>query len=460
MDGITRQLVEYTQDFRIADVPDEAKEAALRHLVDAIAVSIAGFDTESAQIAVRVARSMSGARNTVILGAGASAAPAYAAMANAVMIRSLDWNDGMLAKGGGHPSDMIPGVLAAAEITGASGARALEAILLAYELLGGIGNVAPTNRRGWDQGTFMGIATALAVGKLRGLTSEQLANAASIAIVPAAPMLVTRRGALSMWKGAATSIAIRHAMDAVDLAAEGMTGPAEPFEGTMGVFDQLSGPFELVLPANPGGKYVAEISHMKQFPAETHSQSLIALAVELRAGHDVAEIASIDVECYWEMFNAIGSHDSIYDPQNRETADHSLPYLMAVALVDGTVSISSFRPERVADASLRPVMRKIIVRENPEFTAQYRGPGAGLAASPKVHVTTTFTDGTTRVDELTYAKGHSRNPMTRGDIDAKLARIAAGVLKDEQRDRVGSTWWRFEELPHVDQALETVARYS
>jgi 2-methylcitrate dehydratase len=460
MDRISRQLVEYTQDFHLAAVPGVAKEAALRHLVDAIAVSIAGYSTESAQIGIRVAKSTSGSNNAIILGAGASAAPAYAAMANAIMIRSLDWNDGMLAKGGGHPSDMIPGVLAAAEVTGATGAQVLEGVLLAYELLGSVGSVAGTNRRGWDQGTFMGLATALAAGKIYGLTAEQLGHALSIAIVPAIPMLVTRRGALSMWKGAATSIAIRHAMDAVALAREGMTSPGEPFEGTMGVFDQLSGPFEITLPADPGGRYAAEISHMKQFPAETHCQTLITLTPELLAWRPLDQIESIDIECYWEMYNAIGSHESVYDPQNRETADHSLPYVMAVAMVDGTVDPSSFVPERIADPSLRPVMRKIRVRENPEYTAQYRPAEAGLAASPKVRVTTTAADGEQRVDSLTYAKGHSSNPMTREDIDAKLALICAGVLDDEHRDRISSAWWSIEDSPGVGEALSTVVRYN
>jgi 2-methylcitrate dehydratase len=460
MDHITKQLVDYTVGFSLDDVPQAAKQAALNHLVDAVGCAIAGYRTESAQIGVRVARTVSGTRPATVFGADTVSAPAYAAMANTIMVRSLDWNDGMLAKGGGHPSDMIPAVVGAAEVCAAPGAAVLEGTLLAYEILGGIGNVAPSNRRGWDQGLFMGAATALAVGRIYGLTEAQLANAVSLAIVPAVPLLVTRRGALSMWKGAATSAAILNAVNAVALAQAGMTGPAEPFVGTMGVFEQLTGPWELVLPADPGGRFVAEISHLKQYPAETHAQSLLGLMPAVRSWRDPGDITSIEVECYWEMWNAIGSHESIYDPQNRETADHSLPYLLAVALTDGDVGVGSFTDERIADPALRPLMRKITVRENPDYTAQYRPPERGLAAAPHVRVTIRAVDGAVREEELTYPKGHALNPMTREDVDAKLARICAGLLKDDHRDRIRDAWWGIESLGSASEAIATVARFS
>jgi len=460
MDHITKQLVDYTVGFSLDDVPQAAKQAALNHLVDAVGCAIAGYRTESAQIGVRVARTVSSTRPATVFGADTVSAPAYAAMANTIMVRSLDWNDGMLAKGGGHPSDMIPAVVGAAEVCAAPGAAVLEGTLLAYEILGGIGNVAPSNRRGWDQGLFMGAATALAVGRIYGLTEAQLANAVSLAIVPAVPLLVTRRGALSMWKGAATSAAILNAVNAVALAQAGMTGPAEPFVGTMGVFEQLTGPWELVLPADPGGRFVAEISHLKQYPAETHAQSLLGLMPAVRSWRDPGDITSIEVECYWEMWNAIGSHESIYDPQNRETADHSLPYLLAVALTDGDVGVGSFTDERIADPALRPLMRKITVRENPDYTAQYRPPERGLAAAPHVRVTIRAVDGAVREEELTYPKGHALNPMTREDVDAKLARICAGLLKDDHRDRIRDAWWGIESLGSASEAIATVARFS
>jgi 2-methylcitrate dehydratase len=465
LDGTLSTLLDFTEGFALADVSAGAVQSGVQHIVDAIACALAGYRTEAAQAAVTAARSMSADNGATLIGASARVAAPYAAMANAVMVRTLDWNDGMLAQGGGHPSDMIPAILGTAEIEGASGVDVIEHVLLAYELLGGIGKVAPANQRGWDQGLFMAPAVALAVGRLRGLTRSQLANAASICLVSAVPLLVTRRGALSMWKGAATSVAVKHALDAVGLAAAGMTGPDQPFEGVMGVFDQLTGPFAVRLPADPRGRWVVELSHMKKFPAESHSQSLLALVPQIREFASEAEIDSITVESYFVMWNAIGRDESIYDPRNRETADHSLPYLLAAALVDGEIGLGSFTAERISDPALRPIMRKITVTENPAFTDEYRRSRStsdvhegGLLARPRTKITVTRRDGAQLIEELTYPKGHAENPMTTADIDEKFRSICAAVLPDTDADSLVGAWWAIGKQPDIRRLMATVAR--
>jgi 2-methylcitrate dehydratase len=460
MDKITDQLVEFSRAFSIDDVTPRGRQFGLRHLVDAIACSVAGYCTESAQAAVQVARATTAARPATVFGAAYSSAPGYAAMANAVMIRGLDWNDGMLAIGGGHPSDMIPGVIAVGESVGASGRDVLEGVILAYEILGAIGNVANSHPRGWDQGLFMGPAIALAAGRLAGLTPEQLGHAVSLSIVPLAPLLVTRRGALSMWKGAATSVAVMHAINAITLAREGMTGPGEPFSGTAGVFDQLTGPFDLKLPAEPGGSWVVEISHMKQFPAESHGQALLALVPELREWSSVADIESIEIDAYLDLYNAIGRDRQAWDPHNRESADHSLPYLLAVALVDGDIDLNSFTPERIADPALRPVMEKVTIREDTEFSAQYRREGMELAGSPRARIRLRRRDGAQFEREVTYPKGHSRNPMTDADVDTKFVSAARGVVSDEHREQIRTAWWGVEQAERISDATATLADFG
>jgi 2-methylcitrate dehydratase len=403
---------------------------------------------------------MSADRTATVFGAGFRSAPAYAAFTNAIMVRSLDWTDGMLAQGGGHPSDMISGILAAAETTGASGKDTLLSVILSYELLGGLGRVAPATTKGLDQGLFMGVAAAMGIGRLHGLDRTQLANAASMAIVPAIPLLVTRRGALSMWKGAATAASILNATNAVAFAKAGMTGPDEPFEGISGVMDVLTGRFDLSLPAYPGGKFVVEISHQKKFPAESHSQALLGLLPELRAFAGVDDIASIDVEAYAVLLNAIGRHPSVWDPKTRETADHSLPYLLSVGLTDGDVTVESFTPERIADPALRPLMAKVHITENPEFTAGYRPPGLEIAGSPKVRITVTRDDGATFHRELGYPRGHTLNPMSKADVDEKLAKVCAGVLSDARRDELGAAWWDIENASKIDGLMEQLADFG
>lgn len=365
MDSVTEQLVGYASEFSPASLTPRARACAVDRIADSVACAIVGFTAPPGRIAIEAARGVTSDRPASIFGAGFTTSDELAAFANTTMVRCWDWNDGMLAKGGGHPSDMIPALLAAGETLHASGEEVVDAIVLAYELLGALGNVSPTRDTGWDQGTLMGLSAALAVAKLQGLSPDQMANTISLALVPHVPLRVTRTGHLSMWKGAATASAMHSALFAARLARLGMTGPEEPFEGVSGLWEQATGPWELTLPAQPGGAMVVEISHLKQFPAETHSQALLGLIPRVREFAKPDEIESIRVETYWQAYHEIAMHPSKWDPTNRETADHSMPYLMAVALVDGTITPASFTDERISDPALRPLMQKISVATGP-----------------------------------------------------------------------------------------------
>jgi 2-methylcitrate dehydratase len=356
---------------------------------------------------------------------------------------------------------MIPAVIAVGESVHASGRDVLLGITLAYEILGALGNVVPTRERGFDQGTFMGLAAALGIGRMLGLTQEQLANAVSLTLVPHVPLRVTRTGLLSMWKGSATASAMHSAIFAVRLAELGMTGPADPFEGKSGLWDQAVGPFSVTLPASDDGKLVVQISHLKQFPAETHGQALLGLMPAVRAWRRVDEIASIEIETYWQAYHEIAMHPSKWDPTTRETADHSMPYLLSVALVDGVIDVRrSFTPERIADPALRPIMQKISVREDPEFTAGFRPPGKGIAGEPKMRLIVRAADGATFVEEVSYHRGHSLNPMSRADIDAKFDATSEGVLDPARRDAIRDAWWSVADVDDIGEPMAVTADFA
>jgi 2-methylcitrate dehydratase len=190
MDATTELLVSYAAGFGEDDMTDRAITATVNHLFDTIAVGIAGTTADSSRIATRMAAATSAEPGATVFGAGPGHSPDLAAFANAVMIRTLDWNDGMQAKGGGHPSDMIGGLLAAAEVAHCSGQELVLATALGYELLGGLG--CAVDRGIFDQGLFTGVATALAAGRLLGLGHAQLGHAASLALTTALPMGVHR----------------------------------------------------------------------------------------------------------------------------------------------------------------------------------------------------------------------------------------------------------------------------
>ncbi|HEY7175130.1 MAG TPA: MmgE/PrpD family protein [Micromonosporaceae bacterium] len=461
MDSVTTQLLSYAKAFSASQLSTAARAATVDRIVDSIACAIVGSGAEPARIAVESARGVTSDRPATVFGAGFRTTPELAAFANTSMVRTYDWNDGMMAQGGGHPSDMIPAVLAAAEPIHASGDDVVTTIALAYELLGALGAVAPTRQRGWDQGTFMGVSTAIAVARLFDLDEAQMANAASLAIVPHVPLRVNRTGVLSMWKGCATASAVQSALFAVRLGQLGMTGPAEPFEGKSGLWEQATGPFDLALPANSDGTMVVEISHLKQFPAETHGQALLGLMPKVRAWRPVDEIASIEIETYWQAYHEIAMHPSKWDPQTRETADHSMPYLLSVALVDGAINVNtSFTPERIADPALRPVMGKISVREDPEFTAGFRPPGSGIAGVPRARLIVTDVHGERLVEEVGYHRGHYKNPMSREEINAKFDAASDGIIGNDVRDRIRRAWWAVADADDIGTVLATTADFS
>ena len=273
-----------------------------------------------------------------------SIACAVAALANAMLVRAYDYNDAYL----GQPSDMIPGVLAAGEVAHASGMQVLTAIALAYEIYGAFERSAPRVKSGFDQGTFMNVGVALAAGKLWGLTPEQLGHAASLALAPNMPLGVSRWGELSMMKGCATAFSVRNGVFAAMLAKEGFTSSAEPYAGIYGL-QHITGAFDLRLPLDPGGQRVVEFAYIKPIPAENNT-----IGIDIATGYEV-HLAD----------------ESKYDPKTRESADHGLPYILARALVDGGITLDTYTPERIADPSIRPLMRKIRVHASAE-------PGLGI----------------------------------------------------------------------------------
>ena len=278
-----------------------------------------------------------------------------AGFANGVMVRYLDCNDAYFSPGGGHPSDMIPAVLAMADPVGCDGQTVITAIVLAYEIFCRLSDQMVVGDFGWDQGMFSVIGAACGAGKVLGLDRTAMEQAISLAIVPNLPLGVTRLGELSMWKGCAAACATRAGIFAAQLAQEGMTGPAEPFDGPRGLWDQSIGQ-PIVLDQFGGGPepFCIAATSFKFFPSQIHTQGPIGLALELRSQVPAEQIAAIRLRTYRAAVRSAATDPQKWDPQTRETADHSIPYLVATALQDGAVTPASFTNERIASI-VRPV---------------------------------------------------------------------------------------------------------
>jgi len=454
MDSTTEALSRYIVSLRFEDLRSRTVHETKRHLIDSLGCALGAYGSEPALIARRIAPTWSGAPAARILGEGRPTTPEAAAFANSVMIRFLDANDTYIARGSGHPSDMLGALLAAAELTGASGRDLLLAIVVGYEVFGAMADQVSLRDRGWDQGVFIAPASAAGAGVLLGLSLGQMADALAIAVTANVATRQTRAGALAMWKGCATAAAAKAGLFAAQLAGAGMTGPTEAFDGRHGLCELVTGPFSFGTPgsASLGGEgrpFAVERTNFKFFAAEYHAQAPLATALALRGKVSAEEIDAIDVQIYAMAHSEIGSEPAKWDPRTRETADHSLPYMLAVALRDGRITPASFEPARYLDPSLRPLMNRIRVAENPEFTRRF--PGELVS---QIDVTTR--SGQRLAARAEFPKGHARNPMTDADVETKFRDLAIDALGATRANAALQTLWRLDEAPRAAAALDAV----
>jgi 2-methylcitrate dehydratase len=455
VDRITEQLVSYTRDFANVEISDKVREATLQHIVDTAACAVGGYNREPTVAVRKVALQATHPDGATLFGNGVKVVPEMAAFANAVAVRSTEWNDGMFAKGGGHASEMIPALIAVGEVRGSTPQEVFRAIVLAYELLGALGNTFYRRKMNWGLGTNITPAIALAVGTLMGLSEEQLAwtVAHSVLTVP----LGADQGHGTMVKAASAAKVLRTAIFSANLAEAGLKATLRPYEGIGGVFEKVAGgPFELSLPAMPGGPMVVETSYLKRFPTELHSQALLGFVIEkVRPWMSADELESFEIETYWHAIDSLARRDKgAWNPQTREGADHSLPYLLSVALVDGKLSYhSSFTHERVADPALRPLMERFSIVENEKLTENYRPPGMEIIGNPCYRVRIQKKNGEELREDVTFPKGHYNNPMTVDDINAKFADAATGVIGDDTRNAITTAWWGFDKAESLTDLI-------
>jgi 2-methylcitrate dehydratase len=446
MDQTTRTLASYVANLAYEHLTPNAVHETKRRLIDSIGCAIGGCNSEPARIARSAAADASGQPTAHLLLSGESTSIEMAAFANTVMVRYLDCNDTYISIGSGHPSDMVGAVLAVADAHRVSGADTLTAMAAGYEMFTALADRVKLRDRGWDQGVFVVLAAAAATAKLLKLDEEQTANALAIAVTANIPTRQTRAGELSMWKGCATAASAREGVFAALLAAKGMTGPTAAFEGKNGIMEQVTGPFELGPLGGDGVPFGIERTNVKFFPSEYHSQAPLWLALGLREKVRAEEIAALDVQTYFTAWSEIGSEPEKWDPKTRETADHSLPYLLAVALIDGFITPESFSERRIADAATRALMSKVRISENTDFTAAYPE-----KLVTRIEVTTRA--GERFADTASYPKGHARNPMTDRDLEAKFAGLARGLLRETESEAVMQALWGIDKAADVSAIL-------
>ncbi len=438
-DATTARLIAYVQRARHAALSHETVHETKRRLIDTFASALGAYDEPVSVMARAVASRYRSDHTARVWGSGIATAPELAAFANGVMTRALDVSDTYLGASRGHPSDMTSGLVAVAETMRADGRSLIAATVLAYDVYCSFCQAVDINAKGWDQPVYSVLGCAAGVATLMQLTPDETGHALSLALTPNMALAQARRGSLSSWKGCAGANASRNAVFAAALAKEGFTGPAEVFDGSGGLWEAI-GRYEWPLPDTP---MIVE-THTKSLPVCYHGQSAVLAALELRGRVNTHQIDEICVEGYGTAVFMMGGDASRWAPTTRETADHSLPYCIAVALVDGEVTHASFAESRLRDPVLAGLMRKVKVGEDPALSAMYPEGAPG-------RVTIRMQSGETHVAEIRYPKGHEKNPMTDAEIERKFRDLAAGRLDVIRCDEALDALWQLERADDVSR---------
>jgi 2-methylcitrate dehydratase len=418
-------------------------------IIDAIGCALGAFDEVPSQIARRVA-GLDGPGDSTIWGTEKAVSPEMATFVNGLMTRYFDFNDTYLSKEPAHPSDNLSCCIAVAEAERRTGKDLLTAALIAYEVQCRLCDAADIRHRGWDHVNYGLVSTALAASRLMGLSEGKAAHAVNIALNGHIAMRQVRAGELSMWKGASFANAARNGVFAARLAREGMTGPAPIFEGEMGFFNQVSGPFKLKVDGFGGknGSYKVNETYIKYWPAEYHAQSAGWGALEVRRKADPDEIERVTIETHEAGYNILGKDKEKWEPRTKETADHSLPFIVGVTLLTGKLDNESYSRKNLSDRRLLSFLKKIDVKEDKNLTALY--PRRGMAN----RITAKLRNGRKVSAEVVVPKGHPLNPMTKADVERKFLSLAGKRIGEQNTKEVLDLIWEIQESTDIGSVLE------
>lgn len=399
--------------------------------------------------------------------------PEWAAWANGVAVRELDYHDTFLAAEYSHPGDNIPPILAVAQHVGADGAALVRGIATGYEIQMDLVRAISLHRHKIDHVAHLGPSAAAGIGTLLGLDAGTIAQAVAQALHTTTATRQSRKGAISTWKAHAPAFAGKMAVEAVDRAMRGQTSPSPIYEGEDGVIawmlDGKDAAYDVPLPAPGEPKRAILDSYTKEHSAEYQAQAWIDLARKLHGTHpelaDPANVESIVLHTSHHTHYVIGSganDPQKYDPAaSRETLDHSIPYIFAVALQDGGWHhVDSYLPERAAREDTVALWHKITTAEDAEWTRRYHSDDPdekGFGGRVEIRLT----DGSTIVDEIAVADAHplGARPFARADYIRKFRLLAEPVLEPAEIERFLALAERLPELTADEvRQLNIVAR--
>jgi len=438
-------LVEQLASFVARATYDDLSEEACRELkirvLDALGCAIGALEGPPIRMILAQLEDFGGKPLASLIG-GEKTAPDRAAFYNAALVRYLDFNDSYLAKGETcHPSDNLGAVLAASEYASRSGKQFLTALAVAYQVQCRLSDLAPVRDMGFDHTTQGAYAAAAGAAKGLGLDKKHTANAIAISGTAFNALRVTRTGSLSNWKGLAYPNTDFGAVHATFLAMRGITGPLEVFEGNKGFMDAIAGRFEIDW--SKENLEAVRRTGVKKYNAEFHSQSALEGILELRDAHQLRpeDVERVEIEIFDVAYNIIGGGEegNKQSVRTKEEADHSLPYMVAVALLDGEVTPAQYAPRRIGRGDVQTLLRKVTVRPDEEMSEHF-------PEEMPCRIQVFLKDGRTLSIEKRDYEGFYTRPMSWERVVQKFEKLAAPYTDKELRRGIVEAIARLESL--------------
>jgi 2-methylcitrate dehydratase len=430
-DTEVRRLGRFVASADAATMTQDARDELRKRILDSIGVAVGALDGEPIGY-IRAHLDDFGGKPLATLIGGGKTSPDRAAFYNGALVRYLDFMDSYLAKGETcHPSDNLGAVLAAAEYADQDGETFLSAMAVAYQVQSRLCDVAPVRAKGFDHTVQGAYAVAAGVARALGLDAEKTANAIAISGTCNNALRVTRTGALSHWKGLAYPNTAFVGTHVAFLAYRGITGPEEVFEGNKGFKEAIAGPFEI----DWGKENLENVKKtiIKKYDAEIHSQSSIEGALELQARHGfkASEVDKIDIDIFDAAYHIIGGGEEGDKTviRTKEEADHSLQYMVGVALLDGNVLPAQYAPERIVRGDIQDLLKRFVVRPKKEYTDRF--PGEVCTT-----ITVTLKDGRAFSIDKTDYEGFGTRPMSWDTVIAKFNGLATPFTSERARKAI------------------------
>jgi 2-methylcitrate dehydratase len=460
-DGAVARLAAWVAGLRADDFSPRAIEQAKLVLLDTIGCGLAARDDDSARAVLATLAPLGAKPPCTVLGqAGKMSAP-DAVLANGTLIRVLDLNDYVVGAHpvsgarGGHPSDNIPVALAAAELAGSSGRDLLAAILIGYEIYGR-GKALMRADSPWDGISISGLVAPAIAGRLLGLDKERIAHAVALGAARGPTPVAVREGAISAAKSIANALIAQSGMQAALLAAAGVTGPLDLFEAERGlkaVFAHApEAAVEILGAPLPAATFISRVA-IKAFPCFAGGQSAVAAALALhrQSGGGVDSLAGIRAT----FADLPIVRRQLADPgriaaASREAADHSLHFLIAVSLIDGTFGLKQFAGERWTDPKVQALMARLDMAVDAELAR--RAAGAYPCA---LHAT--GRDGRHHAIEVLQPPGFSPGGPDAKTVLEKFGRITADRISPVARDRIVDAVMALDEAATCEHLMRAVA---